>query len=71
MPKHYVYKDTKKNKTIFETIQANHISLSTVDMMVLSATGLDPRLNPIIIERTIRVVSDKFTINEPLRKRKK
>ncbi len=60
MAKHYIYTDRRKNSIIFETTQANHISMDTVDKMVLDRTGHDPRLDPGRIERQIRTVPDKF-----------
>lgn len=71
MAKHYIYTDTYKNKTIFETIQPNYVSMSDVDMMVLDKTGTDPRINPVLISCSIRVVSDNFTIPKPKPKPKK
>jgi hypothetical protein len=60
MAKHYIYRNSKSNKTIFETVQPNYISMDDVDIMVLKETGTDPRLNPAVIQRSIRVVSDGF-----------
>lgn len=60
MAKHYMYKDLRSNRLIFETIQPNYVSIDTVDKMVLADTGHDPRLDPGRIERQIRVVSDKI-----------
>lgn len=62
MAKHYIYKDIRDNKVIFEEILPNYISMDDVDEMVLQATGRNPRLNKILIERTIRVVSDNFVL---------
>lgn len=55
--RHYTYKNTKTNSIVFETIQANYVSMDAVDILVLRKTGTDPRFAP-GIERTIRVVSD-------------
>lgn len=65
MAKHYIYINTRKNTIIFETVQPNYVSMSDVDMMVLVKTGTDPRLNPVLISRSIRVVSEDFTIPKP------
>jgi len=62
MAKHYTYTNTRQNKVIFETVQPNHVSINDVDIMVLETTGSDPRLNPAVIERSIRSVSDGFSI---------
>lgn len=64
MAKHYIYTDTRKGRTIFETVQPNYISIADVDMMVLKKTGTDPRLNPVIIERSIRMVADDFALSK-------
>jgi len=62
MAKHYIYTNTSQNRTIFETVQPNYVSIGDVDKMVLDKTGTDPRLNPIGIERSIRMVSDNYTL---------
>jgi len=60
MAKHYVYRNIKTDKTIFETVQPNYISMDEVDIMVLKKTGTDPRLNPAVIVRSIHVVPDNY-----------
>lgn len=62
MAKHYIYKNTKTGKIIFETIQPNLISIHDVDRMVLDETGEDPRLNPVLINLSIGVVPDGTTL---------
>lgn len=71
MAKHYIYTDTRKSRTIFETVQPNYVSMTDVDMMVLDKTGTDPRLNPVTISRAIRVVSEDFVLpkKKPSKKR--
>ena len=71
--RHYIYTNTKKNRVIFETVQPNYVSIDDVDKMVVEKTGEDPRLNPVLIERTIRVVPDDFKLpkRKPLKKKKK
>lgn len=58
MAKQFTYTNTKTGKVIFESTEPNFVSIADVDMKVLKATGKDPRLNPILIERQIRVVKD-------------
>ncbi len=71
MAKHYAYTNTRKNRIVFETVQPNYVSIDDVDKMVLEAIGTDPRLNPALIERAIRMVSDDFTLpNKKKQKRK-
>ncbi len=69
MAKHYIYTNTKQNRIVFESVQPNYISMDDVDKMVLKKTGTDPRLNPALIERSIHMVSDDFTL--PSKKRSK
>ncbi len=59
MAKRYLYLDNTKNKILFETVQPNRVSIAQVDMMVLAETGVDPRINPVDINRSICVVPDK------------
>ena len=60
MAKHYLYLDKTKSKILFETVQPNHVSMSAVDLMVLTATDIDPRLDTVNVERSICVVDDKL-----------
>jgi len=62
MAKHYIYTNTRQNRIVFETVQPNYVSIDDVDMMVLKKTGTDPRLNPVLIECSIRMVSDNFAL---------
>ncbi len=71
MAKHYIYTDTRKRRTIFETVQPNYVSITDVDMMVLDKTGTDPRLNPVTVERSIRMVSDDFVLPKKKRSKKR
>ncbi len=69
MAKHYTYTNTRKNRIVFETVQPNYVSMDVVDVMALEKTGTDPRLNPALLERAIRVVSDDFIL--PNKKKRK
>lgn len=71
MAKHYIYTNTRQNRIVFETIQPNYVSINDVDKMVLDKTGTDPRLNPVLIERSIRMVSDSFTLPKKRKLNKK
>jgi len=71
MAKHYIYTNTREGRAIFETVQPNYISIDDVDRMVLEKTGTDPRLNPVLIERTIRMVSDNFTLPKKKKTKKR
>jgi len=64
MAKHYIYKNTKTGRIIFETVQPNHVSSTAVDKMVLNDTGQDPRLNPALINLSISVVPDGTTLSK-------
>ena len=71
MAKHYIYTNTRQNRTIFETVQPNYVSIDDVDKMVLDKTGDDPRLNPILIKRSIRMVPDDFSLPKKKRPKKR
>jgi hypothetical protein len=58
MSKQFTYTNTKTGKVIFESTEPNFVSIEDVDKKVLQTTGKDPRLNPHLIERQIRVVND-------------
>jgi hypothetical protein len=58
MAKQFTYTNTKTGKVIFESTEPNFVSIEDVDKKVLKETGNDPRLNPHLIERQIRVVDD-------------
>jgi len=58
MAKQFTYTNTKTGKVIFESTEPNFVSMEDVDKKVLQKTGKDPRLNPHLIERQIRVVND-------------
>jgi len=58
MAKQFTYTNTKTGKVIFESTEPNFVSMEDVDKKVLQHTGKDPRLNPHLIERQIRVVND-------------
>jgi len=58
MAKRFTYTNTKTGKVIFESTEPNFVSIEDVDMKVLKKTGNDPRLNPHLFERQIRVVND-------------
>lgn len=59
MPKRYSYIDYKSNKTIFETVQPNHVSDDDVNAMFKEKTGRDYRLEKALINREIRVVKER------------
>ena len=71
MARHYIYKNTRLSRIVFETVQPNYVSIDDVDKMVLESTGEDPRLNPALIERVIRVVPDNFKLLPKKKSKKK
>jgi len=58
MAKRFTYTNTKTGRIIFESVEPNYVSITDVDLKVKEKTGKDPRLNPHLIERQIRIVSE-------------
>ena len=58
MAKLFTYTNTKTGRVIFESKEPNYVSPEDIDKKVLAETSIDPRLQPHIIQRQIRMVTD-------------
>lgn len=58
MARKYKYIDFKTQRTLFETVQPNHVSEDEVNEMFKKKTGRDYRLEKGVIDREIRIVKE-------------
>ena len=57
MAKQFTFINLRTQKTLFETVEPNHVSFDDVAVKMKKETGIDPRITS-HIEEKVRVVPD-------------